>query len=144
MFLLDTDVISRTSPYSRHAGDVHGWLAEHKDRSYLSVVTFSELWRGAYRLHARGSLRKAHHLEAWIAAVESSVAGRVLPVDSPIGRRTGILVARAEAAGHQPSFVDACLAATAAERDFTVITFNTRHFVAFGVPHRKPLADDHP
>ena len=139
MFVLDTDVVSRTSPFSQHPAGVRDWVNAHAAVCYLSVMTIAELWRGAELLRMKGALRKASDLEAWIGAIESSVRGRILSADPAVGRTTGILLARAEAVGHQPSFVDACIAATAAIHDFTVVTFNARHFVAFGVPHRTPL-----
>ena len=51
------------------------------------------------------------------------------------------MLARAEVAGQRAGFGDACLAATAAELGFSVVTFNTKHFVAFGVPHRRPVPE---
>lgn len=145
MFLIDTDVISRTSPSSVRLGDVQGFLDRHWGESYLSTLTLGELWFGASRLRLRGAVRKATQLSAWVSDVEHTYSGRLLSVDVAIGRRTGEMLARAEANGHQAGYVDACLAATAAEFGYTVVTFNVRHFVHFGVPHRTPLpAQDAP
>ena len=144
MFLLDTDVVSRTSPFSKQRDEVQSWLGMHERESFLSVLTLSELGRGTILLRMKGASTKAARLEAWIDEVEASVSGRLLAVDRNIGRRTGEMLARAEAAGHRPSFVDACLAATAAERGFTVMTFNAKHFAAFGVAHRKPSPGGEP
>lgn len=144
MFLLDTDVISRTSPLSVRPIAVHDWLAAHEHESFISVLTLSELSRGMVLLRLKGSLRRAKLLEAWILEVEGTVSGRLLDVDRNIGWRAGELLATAEAAGHRPGFVDACLAATAAERRLTVVTFNARHFDALGVPHRRPALDSDP
>ena len=144
MFLLDTDVISRTSPLSSRPTEVLDWLVAHERESFLTIVTLSELARGMALLNLNGSAREARMLETWMSQVEESVSGRLLIVDRAISRWTGEMLDRAEANGHQPIFVDACLAASAAERGFTVVTFNARQFDAFGVPHRRPALDDAP
>ena len=144
LFLLDTDVISSTSPFSGRLEEVQRFLDLHWHQSFLSTLTVGELWFGVARLDLRGATRKSSRLRRWVADVEHSYAERILPADLMIGRRTGELLARAGAAGQQPNFVDACLAATAYERGFTVVTFNARHFDAFGVSHRTPLPKDAP
>lgn len=120
---------------------VREWLGLHERDSFLSVLTLSELSRGVFLLRTKGASRKASTLETWISHVENSVAGRLLAVDRVIGHRTGEMLAKADASGHHPSFVDACLAATAATHALTVVTFNAKHFDAFGVSHRKPVLD---
>ncbi len=139
MYLLDTDVISRTSPLSAavHA-DVRDWLRQVGDQSYLSAVSMSEIQYGASCLIERGSRRKAMVLARWMDTIFTVFAGRLLPVDHHVARRTGELLARVEAAGHNPGFEDACIAATADLNGFVVVTQNARHFRAFGVPHREP------
>lgn len=141
MFLLDTDVISRTSPFGRSSAELREWLLAHEHVSFVSVLTLSELCRGTALLRLKGAIAKARQLDTWVSQVEQAVSRRLLSVDRAIGRRTGDLLASAQAAGHGPSFVDACLAATAAERGLTVVTFNSRHFDAFGVPHQTPASD---
>lgn len=140
MFLIDTDVISSTFPDSSRLGQVQAFLDRHWLESFVSVLTVGELWFGVERLRLRGATRRAARLGRWTEDVQTTYAGRLLPPDLAIGRRSGEMLARAEKAGHQPGFVDACLAATAAERGFTVVTFNGRHFQAFGVPYRSPLS----
>lgn len=138
MYLVDTDVISRTSPLSRDGALVRGWLDAHGDESFLCSLTLTELHFGAMRLQLGGSTRQARALTDWIQTVATAYGRRVLPVDATVARRGGELMARAEKAGYQPGVVDACVAATAEARGFEVITFNLRHFAALGVAHRAP------
>lgn len=144
MYLIATNVISRTSPIAAEDAGVPLFLDRHYRQSYISVVTLGELWFGAERLRLRGADRKASLVASWIEEVETSYAERLLGVDVAIGRVTGEVLARAEAAGHDPGHEDACLAATAAVHGFTVVTFNARHFQALGVPYRSPTADGMP
>ena len=51
MYLLDTDVISRTSPLSSADGrSLAAWLQRYGDQAYLSVVSLSEIQYGVARL----------------------------------------------------------------------------------------------
>lgn len=138
MFVLHTDVVSRTSPLSGDARRVREWLLAHEGLSRVSVVTLAELHFGVERLRRRGPNRKADLLSSWLNEIEEGFSSRLLPIDAPISRRTGALLARAEAAGSNPGFADACIAATADLAGFEVVTFNARHFSAFGVSFRVP------
>ena len=140
MFVLDTDVVSRTSPLSC-AGGVASWLGRHKGLSFLSVVTLAELYGGVERLRLRGNTRKAEVLGVWLQQADDLYASRLLSMDATVSRRAGELLARAEAAGFSPGFADACIAATADAARFEVVTFNARHFTALGVRHRAPSVD---
>lgn len=141
VFVLDTDVVSRTSPVSRDGGRVADWLLGHKGQSFLCVVTITELRYGVDRLKFKGASQKATLLDAWLAGIETSFGARLLAVNARIASRTGHLLARAEAAGMSPGLADACIAACAELSDRTVVTFNARHFSAFGVPFRAPEDD---
>ena len=140
MFVVDTDVISCTSPLSRQARAVESWLARHEARSFLSAATLAELHHGAVRVRLDGATRKADLLEGWIADVAQTFEGRFIPVDERIASKTGEFLARAEKAGFDPGFVDACLAATADVLGYEVVTFNARHFAALGAAFRVPNA----
>lgn len=138
MYLIDTNVISRTSPVAAGDASVPVFLDRHFRQSFISVVTLGELWFGAERLRLRGDSRKASVVASWIDEIVNSYAERLLSLDGAIGRLTGELLARAEAAGHDPGHEDACIAATAAVHGFTIVTFNALRFDALGVPHRPP------
>ena len=138
MFVLDTDVVSRTSPVSRDAGRVADWLLGHKGQSFLCVVTLTELRYGVDRLRFKGASQKATLLDNWLEGVETSFGARLLAMNARVAARTGHLLAKAEVAGVSPGLADACIAACAQLTDRTVVTFNARHFSAFGVPFRAP------
>ena len=139
MYLLDTDVISRTSPLSLGGGSrLTGWLQRHGDEAFLSVVSLTEIQYGVSRLVERGAHARAAQLQHWLNAVLARYGDRCLPLDLASARRTGELLARAEAEGHKPSFEDASLAATAEVHQLTMVTFNARHFRAFGIPFQEP------
>ncbi len=139
MYLLDTDVISRTSPLSSAGGrSLAAWLQRHGDQAYLSVVSLSEIQYGVARLVQRGAHRRAAQLQQWINTVVDHYAARCLALDLATARRTGELLAKAEAEGHAPTFEDASLAATADLHQLIIVTFNLKHFRAFGVPFQEP------
>lgn len=138
VFVLDTDVVSRTSPVSRDGSRVADWLHRHKGQSVLSVVTLTELRFGVDRLKFEGVSQKAALLNAWLEGIEMFFGARLLAVNARVATRTGHLLAKAKAAGVSPGLADACIAASAELTDRTVVTFNTRHYSAFGVPFRTP------
>ncbi len=140
MFVVDTDVISRTSPLSREGGRVSEWFRRNGNLSYVSAATIAELQFGGSRLRLRGATRQAAALASWMEFVIGSFGRNIVHLDLAIGRRTGEMLARAEKAGFDPGFVDACVAATADVHGFEVVTFNVRDFAAFGIPHRRPDA----
>jgi predicted nucleic acid-binding protein len=140
VYLLDTNVVSRTSPVSSTEwAEVRDWVRAFGRSSYLSVISLSELQYGVTKLIEKGAHRKARDLAAWAETIMSSFADRLLPVDREIARRTGELLARAEFAGTKPEFEDACIAATADRHGLTVVTQNLKHFEAFGVPFQPPI-----
>jgi predicted nucleic acid-binding protein len=65
---------------------------------------------------------------------------RVIDLDPRVARRAGELLAVAESQGHQPSFEDAAIAATADCHGLTVLTRNLRHHRPMGVACMDPLA----
>lgn len=136
--MVDTDVISRSSPLSRDGDRVSGWLQMQLGLTFVSAATLAELQFGASRLRLRGATRQAAALAVWVETVLTTYRGRTLEIDMEVGLRTGEMLARAEKAGFDPGFVDACIAATAEIHGFEVVTFNARDFAGFGVPHRRP------
>lgn len=144
MYVLDTDVISKTSPLAPSAEATINWIDQRRTSSYLSAATLTELHFGLERLNLRGASRKAASLARWIDQVSVYFTGRTLPVGIAVARRAGELLAKAEAAGQSPGFADSCIAATADTLGYEVVTFNTRHFHAFGVPHRTPMTEAGP
>jgi predicted nucleic acid-binding protein len=140
LFLLDTDIVSATSPT---AGAVVGhavlasWLASNSERLFLSTVTVAEVEAGIARADRIGAATKADRLRRWLAAVEHLYGPRILPFNVREARRAGVILDRARA--HDPGFEDIAIAATAAAHGLTVLTANERHFAPLGVPYVNPL-----
>ena len=125
-FLVDTNVLSeavRTKPEPR----VLDWIgAADETLLYLSVLTLGEIRKGLALL-PQG--RRRTRIEAWIdVEVQSRFAGRILPITSAVADRWGLLAAEAKKDGRALATIDGLLAATALERNITVVTRNVRDF----------------
>ena len=125
-FLLDTNVVSEwTRP--RPDPGVVAWLAEaDEDRTFISVITVTELRYGIDRL-APGVRRR--RLDDWLRDdLALRFEGRVLSVDAAIADVTGKIMARRDALGRPIGTMDAFIAATAEFHDLTLVTRNVADF----------------
>src|SRR5215472_10651297 len=125
-FLLDTNCISelvRPNPEPR----VMEWMdAADEALLYLSVLTFGEIRKGIAGL-AQGKRRT--HLETWLEVdLQARFSGRILPVDSAIADRWGLLAAESKRKGKALSVIDGLLAATALHHNLTVVSRNGSDF----------------
>jgi len=143
-YLLDTCVLSELVKKKPNEGVV-GWLQNQEELSlYLSVITFGELQKGISKLVES---RKRKKLQDWIDQdLASRFEGRVLDVDLGVATRWGELSGAAEKVGKRVPVLDGILAATALERELTLVTENVRHFQAtecsyFNPWERRPLAE---
>jgi toxin FitB len=125
-FLLDTNLISEWMKPRPNPGVV-AWLADvDEDRTFLSVVTLTELRYGIERL-ATGNRRQ--RLEDWLQEeLPLRFEGRLLPIDSGVADACGRFVAHSEALGHRMEVMDAFIAATAATHRLTLVTRDVSHF----------------
>jgi len=135
-FLLDTNVISelvRRKPEAR----VTAWVeATDEMLLHLSVLTLGEIRSGIVSL-SNPSRHTA--LGAWLdGELAIRFANRILPIDEGVADRWGGLTARAEAAGRRLAVIDGLLAATALHHNLTMVTRNTKHVAATGVPVFNP------
>lgn len=125
-YLLDTNVISelvRPKPERR----VMEWM-EAADESvlYLSVLTLGEIRKGVAG-QVQGKRRT--HLETWLEVdLQSRFSGRIVPIDSAIADRWGLLVAEAKRKGRVLAVIDGLLAATALHHNLTVVSRNASDF----------------
>lgn len=103
MYVVDTDVVSRTSPLSRERDRVSHWLRMHVGLTFISTATLAELRFGVSRLRLRGAARQAAALAAWVETVMTTFRGRMLEIGMEVGLRTGEMLARAEKAGFDPA-----------------------------------------
>jgi hypothetical protein len=139
VYLVDTDVLSVMSPASKAPAAER----ERIGRSfvavgYVSVISLGEIQLGASLLAHKGATRRASDLAAWLDRLLARFAERIVGIDIPTARLAGELEAVARASGHDPGAEDTYIAACAQRHDLTVVTYNLRHFTAFGVPCRSP------
>ena len=138
-FLLDTNVVSelvRRKPDPK----VTAWIdSTPEDLLHLSVLTLGEIRKGIASLPA-GSRRVA--LEAWLDSdVVVRFAGRILPIDQAVADRWGHIAARAAGARRLLPVIDGLLAATALDRNLTLVTRNIGDVAATGVPVFNPWTE---
>jgi predicted nucleic acid-binding protein len=126
--LLDTNVLSelvRAKPDLK----VLAFVRAQTD-PLISVLTIHEIVFGAER--ATEPTRRAK-LIAWIAAIQSQFAGRIVDIDAHVAEQAGRLRANAASQGANTDPIDALIAACAMTRGATVATRNVRDFTPLGV-----------
>lgn len=136
MYLLDTNLVSELRKIRLGKADVRvaAW-ADSVDAAelYLSVITIQELEMGVLLLERRDSAQGAL-LRTWLDAhVLPAFAGRILPVDIAVARRS----ARLHVPDPRP-VRDGLIAATALVHGMTVATRNVADFEPAGVPTLNP------
>lgn len=131
-YLLDTNVISETRKSRANPGVMSFLGAADGSGLFLSVLTLGELRKGV-AARRRTDAATADRLAAWVDGIETTFADRVLAVDAAAVRLWGEL-----SAGRSIPVVDTLIAATAISQDLTLVTRNTRDFVATGVPLLDP------
>src|SRR3954452_10982227 len=139
MFLLDTNVISelRKARAGKADRNVTTWVETVPAGSlFLSVIVIQELEIGVLLAERRDS-KQGSRLRIWLDEhVLPTFAGRILPVDTAVVRRSAAL--------HVPDprpIRDGLIAATALVHGMTVVTRNIADFVATGVPLLNPWDD---
>lgn len=135
-YLLDTNCISemvRTRPEPR----VLNWVdAADEMLLYLSVLTLGEIRKGLAPLP---SGKRRTFLESWLEVeLYARFSGRILPIDSAVAERWGMLAAGARMSGRSLPVVDGLLAATALQHNLTIVSRNTVNFTGTHVPLVNP------
>jgi len=135
-FLLDTNCISELV-HPKPEPCVMEWMdAVDEGLLYLSVLTLGEIRKGIAGL-TQGKRRA--HLETWLEVdLQARFSGRIVPIDSAIADRWGLLAAEAKSKGKALSVVDGLLAATALHHNLTVVSRNARDFTAAQVQVLNP------
>jgi toxin FitB len=135
-YLLGTNCISelvRLKPNPR----VLEWLGSADESMFfLSVLTLGEIRKG---LAALPQSKRRTRLETWLEVdLRGRFTNRIMPIDSAVADRWGLLAARAKRAGKPLSTIDGLLAATAIHHDLSVVSRNVGDFADLGVPVLNP------
>ena len=113
---------------------VLSWFEETEDTElFTSVLVLGELRRGIESIRRRDAL-SAIALEQWFARLVSQFSDRVLPIDAVVAESWGKL----NVPDPLPT-IDGLLAATALERELTLVTRNTRDVERTGVSVLNPF-----
>src|SRR5438270_6794183 len=125
-FLLDTNLVSEWVKPRPNPGVV-AWMADvDEDRTFVSVITITELRFGVEKM-AIGSRKQWLH--RWLEdELPQRFEGRLLSIDSAIADECGKLIARSESAGRRMGSMDAFMAATAEVHRLILVTRNVPHF----------------
>lgn len=106
-----------------------------RESLYTSAIVVGEILTGLRRLPS--GERKARLLEQF-SFLRTSLSGRVLPIREQTAEHWAEIRASAQARGATVPAIDALIAATAMEHDLTVVTRNSRDFVAAGAKVLNP------
>lgn len=121
-FLLDTNVISETRKRHSHHGVIRFLENTSADSTFLSVLTFGELYIGVSNLRRKDPLG-AEALGDWIRELEANYATRTLGVDLLTATAWGTL-----SGDKSRTPIDTLLGATAYVHGMTIVTRNTKDF----------------
>ena len=139
MYLVDTNVISASSPTRKGASDLAEWMDAHSCQLFLSAVSVAEIEDGIAKLRRQGARQKAGNFAAWLETLLHLYADRVLAFDVETARLAGALSDKARGQGFAPGLADIIIAATARRHDLTLLTRNTKDFVYLGVSLHDPF-----
>lgn len=133
MYLLDTVTVSQ-SLSRRPDAKALAWIGKQKPAQlFLSVVTIAEIRRGAVQV-AKRDPKFAARIDEWLDITIGNFADRIVPIGISVARLWGELQATAGHGGE-----DIMIAATALDRDFTVVTRNASDFTRLGVSVENPF-----
>lgn len=137
MYLLDTVTLSNSSKIIT-IDRVQNWLDDQSAHTlFTSTLCIGELRYGVERLPP-GQKRDA--LRVWIEEkIDRLFSRRVIAFDGSIAKTWAEL--RAQSPRTLP-IIDSLIAATALNRNLTIVTRNTKDFEAFGVEVFNPWVDN--
>lgn len=136
MYLLDTNVVSELRKGVRANPGLIAFFAELRaEEIYLSVQTIGELRRGVENIRGRGDLQQADRLEAWLDALVSDHALRILDFDLECAQIWGKLMSP-----NPQHPIDKQIAAIGLIYDLTVVTRNTADVQSSGVRLLDPFS----
>lgn len=140
LYLVDTNVLSAGAPTKAVPQEkLREWMDRSSADLYLSVITIAEVEDGIARSRRSGAHAKAGRLVEWLGTVLHLYGSRILPIDVATARRVGLLADHARGRGCNPGLADLAIGATAAVRNYTVLTRNLRHFAPLGISALDPF-----
>jgi predicted nucleic acid-binding protein len=124
MYVLDTNVVSELRRLRPH-GAVLAWLASTRESEvFISAATVGEIQAGIEKTR-ENNVEKAIELERWLVEIVLSL--NVIAPDAETFRIWARLMHRRQS----QLWDDAMIAATAIQRNYTVVTRNLRDFRLF-------------
>jgi toxin FitB len=133
-YLLDTNVVSELRKRSPDP-NVEAWYkGVASNQLFLSVLTVGEIRMGIERAR-RKDPAKAAALENWLTRLETSYRDHIVPVDGETADAWGRL-----SVPDPLPVIDGLIAATAAVRNWTLVTRNTGDVERPGVRLLNPFA----
>jgi predicted nucleic acid-binding protein len=134
-YLLDTNVVSEVRKPRPNQGVTDFLRSASPASVFLSALTIGELDKGV-EAKRRNDPEKARQLANWVEIIENHFADRIIPVDSMIARRWGIL-----SAARSCPVIDTLIAATALERNLVLVTRNGSDVELTGVELLNPWVE---
>lgn len=133
-FLVDTNVLSELRKGGRCNPAVARWAdaADPQDMA-ISALVVGEIRQGIERIRARDRAQ-AVALDRWLENVRATFDSRILAVDEQVAELWG----RMNVSNPLP-LTDGLMAATARVHGLTLVTRNTRDFVAAGLTVLNPF-----
>jgi len=140
-WLIDTNVVTEISRFAGHERVVAWAKDQDRHRVFISVLTLAEYDKGIHKLLAASPMRA--RLAQRTASMETSFAGRILPLSDDIVRRWGRMSGEIQQrTGRAPQVIDAMLAATAIEHGLYLVTRNVKDMRRCGASVFNPWRDD--
>ncbi|MGH9382625.1 MAG: type II toxin-antitoxin system VapC family toxin [Thermoanaerobaculia bacterium] len=133
-YLLDTNIVSELRKGDRADAGLRKWFSTvEADDLALSVLVVAEIRLGIQRLRRR-DVEAADHLAAWLARLERAYAGKLLTIDTEVGK------AWADLNAPRPlPVLDSLQAATARVYGLTFVTRKLQDLEGIAVPMLNPF-----
>ena len=130
-YILDTNVISELVAAQPDENVAHWIDSVDPERVFLSVITIGELKRGIEKLP---DSRRKGELDRWLNEdLLVRFQDHLLAIDVDMMLAWGDLTARLEAVGKPMPAIDSLIAASTAQRGFTLVTRNVADFAHTGI-----------
>lgn len=135
-FLLDTNVISELRKPRPNVAMLAFVAAQSEEDLFISEVTFAEIRFGIEQL---GDPERRASITAWLDhTLRPLFDGRTLPISEDVVVRWRLQLESGRRRGHTFGQLDLFIAATSAENGLIVVSRDTSHFIAAGVPVLDP------